>query len=316
MTQDSIRYNADDWEDIRKRFVNSSMMDAELSALGENAGIDWRGPGSDTTPDELVVLSYDELLMHPTINGNPNRLERLIDIFKETLAFDDPLGALIGAGDEEEDPAAEIMERAKKMGLNEEYPIELIPLSAPTRDFCEGEQISNLGQLLRMGSRLAGNIVIGGDFKDILNAVSSDNKPVLQRYLPIRAEINGFQLPEALGLLPSHTEEAVRLGLFRKFGGVLTSKESGQAGSVSEVRQDEALEKLETLTQQTLDYFTDHKDELDRAAREADALRQYLSVLKNEVKEKIAFALVWKHYQGQYPKSRVSFLGRLFGRSR
>src|ERR1035437_736775 len=83
------------WEKVRLAFKSSIMVNTALSSLAQNLdGPDWPVAGPGETPAKYLNLSFDDLIAMPELAGHPRRVELLIEILKETQAFDDPFGEM------------------------------------------------------------------------------------------------------------------------------------------------------------------------------------------------------------------------------
>ena len=73
-------------------FHTSIMVDTALSSLAQNLdGADWPLAGGGETPAKYIDLTFDELKTCPGLNGQPQRVDQLIDILEER--------GVIGPGD-------------------------------------------------------------------------------------------------------------------------------------------------------------------------------------------------------------------------
>ena len=92
-----------EWNRIRLGFQNSIMAETSLNALAEDMGLSsWPVDGEGETPTKYTHLSYDALCAHPTFAVRPELLIQLVEILKQTLAFDDPFGDMVVSVDEAE----------------------------------------------------------------------------------------------------------------------------------------------------------------------------------------------------------------------
>src|SRR3954469_12458183 len=94
---DVMKSTAKDWDGIRTAFSSSIMVDTSLNSLAQNLdGPEWPIKGKDETPAKYVDLSFDEVVELLQLKGQkPERVDQLIGILKETLAFDSPFGEMV-----------------------------------------------------------------------------------------------------------------------------------------------------------------------------------------------------------------------------
>ena len=162
------------WEEIRARFQESIMADTKLISLAQNVGTtDWPIKGADETPSKYLSLTHDELMMLPEIGPHPERIDLLVEILSETLAFDDPFGEMVEQVEASYETEDNIRKTMAKLELPEDFPIALTSFTEETKKFCEAEELETLGQFARFSQHMAENIVVGGDFRSLLNALAN-----------------------------------------------------------------------------------------------------------------------------------------------
>lgn len=188
------------WDDVRMAFSSSILVDTSLNSLAQNLeGVDWPLQGRDETPASYIDLSFDEMRERLALRGQPPRVaDHLIDILKETLAFDNPFGDMVTQSEATaagENPLAKNLERLK---IPAEFPITLTSLASETLLFCRLENIRTLGEFALAAQRMAGSVIVGGDFRALLNALSNIDERTLAHYLPFRPGSKGLHYLEGL----------------------------------------------------------------------------------------------------------------------
>jgi hypothetical protein len=83
--------------------------------------------------------------------------------------------------------------------LPENFPISLTALNADTVEFCKLEKLKTLGEFAVFAQGMSQNVIIGGDFRKLLNALSNLDEATLTEILPFRKGSKGLHLVEALG---------------------------------------------------------------------------------------------------------------------
>ncbi len=304
---DSLTYTAEDWEQIRSRFASSPMAGMDMQSLAENAGYEWHNNDQSDTPENYLILSWDELQMHPDV-ADPKKLKTLLDILKETLAFDDPFGDMFDPEQEakEED---DLQKAIRKLEIPEDYPLSLTNLSAETQEFCKGEGVETVGQFAELSRRMAQNVVIGGDFKDFLNALSTMDENTLARYIPFRPGSTGLHLVEAVGLVVDSLEPSQRATLYKIYGlkplrSIDATPLSGNQAAALETGVKNALDKFLTR-------FSEERADLERAALQEGELEAKFQKLKDGDKEQLAVAIARHALTGQSAPSQRGLFGRL-----
>ncbi|HEY4989430.1 MAG TPA: hypothetical protein VII09_06465 [Opitutaceae bacterium] len=194
-------YTEKDWDEIRTAFASSIMVDTQISSLAQNLdGPTWPVKSKDETPAKYIDLSYGEALELLAFKGqSADKLDLMISIFKETLAFDSPFGDMV-----EQTEAASIrdnplLKNMARSGIPENFPISLTALGADTVEFCKLENLKTLGEFAVFAQGMSQNVIIGGDFRKLLNALSNVDEITLGEILPFRRGSKGLHLIEALG---------------------------------------------------------------------------------------------------------------------
>jgi hypothetical protein len=153
----------------------------------------------DETPAKYIDLSYEEALELLALKGQTaDKLDLLITILKETLAFDSPFGDMI---EQTEAAAARdnpLLKNMARIGIIENFPISLTALSTDTVEFCKLENLKTLGEFAVFAQGMSQNVIIGGDFRKLLNALSNLDESTLTDILPFRKGAKGLHLVEAL----------------------------------------------------------------------------------------------------------------------
>jgi hypothetical protein len=195
------KHSEKDWDEVRTAFASSIMVDTPISSLAQNLdGPVWPVKSKDETPAKYIDLSYGEALELLALKGqSDDKLDLLISIMNETLAFDSPFGDMIEqteAATERDNPLLKNMARS---GVPVKFPISLTALNADTIEFCKLEDLKTLGEFAVFAQEMSQNVIIGGDFRKLLNALSNLDEITLTEILPFRKGAKGLHLIEALG---------------------------------------------------------------------------------------------------------------------
>ena len=92
-----MKSTAKDWDEVRAAFSTSIMVDTALSSLAQNLdAADWPIKGKTETPAVYIDLNFEEVVEMLQLKGQkPDRIDQLVSILKETLAFDSPFGDMV-----------------------------------------------------------------------------------------------------------------------------------------------------------------------------------------------------------------------------
>jgi hypothetical protein len=203
------------WDEIRFAFHGSPLVDASLSALARNIdGRAWPLEAAEECPSAYVDLSHDEALGRLRSLGlPPNSLDELAEILRATLAFDESFGALAAVASEVESGSDPVRRNLERLGIPEDFPVELCAFTPGTRHFCLREGVHTLGAFIEFSRGAARSVIVGGEFRELLNALIHVDEATLARFLPFRAGATGLHLVEALGhlLRPLGVEERIAI---------------------------------------------------------------------------------------------------------
>jgi len=202
---------AKDWDEVRKAFAESIMIDIQLSSLAQNLdGPDWPMKGKDETPANYVDLTFDEVQEMLVLKGQPTeRFDQLVLILRETLAFDDPFGRMVEQTAESSARDNPLIKNLTKLEIPGDFPVTLTALTADTLDFCRHEKLTTLQEFSVFTQGMSQNVIVGGDFRKLLNALSHVDEAALAEVLPFRRGSKGLHLVEALAQATRATDPYV-----------------------------------------------------------------------------------------------------------
>jgi hypothetical protein len=320
------KFTEKDWDDIRMAFHTSIMVDTSLASLAQNLDTEeWPLKSADETPAKYIDLTYTELARTPSLAGSASRIDHLITILRDTMAFDNPFGEMVQQTQIEAEKDNQLLKNFAKMEIPESYPIGLTQLSADTLEFCQRENLATLGQFAVFAQGLSKSVIVSGDFRKLLNAISHIDENGLAEMLPYRPGAKNLHLPEALALPVKSLAPAMRYALLRQFGAQLTREEAMEADALSEEEVAGAAVALRARAEQFFAWFSDELAELKAQIAEGGSIERYLMVLNDPVAETLANALLQPHLKPTPPpvaqkKTKPSSsgffgaLGRLFGK--
>jgi hypothetical protein len=193
------------WDKARQAFAKSIMVDTPIASLAADLDVPpWPVTGPEETPAAYIYLPYAQVVSALTSRGMPPaQLGQLIAILNETAAFDEPFGDMMditamapGAIDDD----SPLHKNMARLELPTDFPLALSGLSGGTVELCRLEKVDTLGQFVGFASRLSQSVIVGGDFRELLNALAHKDEETLARFLPFRPGAKGLHLLEALAL--------------------------------------------------------------------------------------------------------------------
>lgn len=310
------------WDQVRKKFATSIMVETKLSSLAQNAEtVEWPLEADDETPSKYIDFSYEELKMLPELAPDPTRIELLINILHETLAFDDPFGDMaeqIETSTTEGDKT--VTKVLKELKIPEDYPIQLSNLSETSQDLCSAEGIETIGQFADFAQNMAQNVVIGGDFRIFINALQQSDEEEIANFLPFRPNSKGLHLPEAFGMLIKPLSSDQKLAIRRSFDPKGTEAELEKHPGAGSIDGAALFRKLVQKLNPVLVYFSEEREALNRKIQAGENMERYFMVLNDQEVESIAIHLMNAAFEVKGAKAPVEvkkqkggFFGRLFG---
>jgi len=215
----AVKYTFRDWDEVRASFAASIMVNTPISSLAQNIdGPDWPIKGADETPAKYIDLTYEELIELLALKSQPpERIDQLIEVLKETLAFDDPFGDMLEQTDMDDRRDNPLLRNMTRLEIPEAYPINLTALGKDAIEFCRSEKLSTLGEFGIFVQGMAQNVIVGGDFRKLINALTHIDEPILAELLPFRAGAKGLHLLEALAQASAAQSTADRYGEIYKW---------------------------------------------------------------------------------------------------
>jgi len=293
------KFNSKEWDEIRKKFRHSIMADTSLVSLAQNLDTkEWPHKAEDEKPSKYIDFTYDELLMMPEIAGKEDRADHLIGILKETLAFDDPFGDMVAQVEETSAKENPILKTLARLGIPDNFPMALANFSEGTRMVCNSEGVKTIGEFANLGQQMSTRVVLGGDFRTSLNALTHGDEEGIAQFLPYRKGHSGLHLAEAIGLIAASVPRAEQLALAKFYGAKLSPADAAAAKTITK----EQVEKHETLMRATvasaLDWFKEQQAGLLKHLNEGGTLERYFVVLNDHAREAIAVRLAGAALKG------------------
>ena len=293
------KFTAKEWDDIRSKFRNSIMAETSLVSLAQNLETaEWPHHGEDEKPSKYISFSYEELMILPEIAGKTDRIDHLASILKETLSFDDPFGDMVAQVEESAAKENPILKTLSRLSIPEAYPLALVNITEGTRSVCATEGIKTIGEFANLGQQMSTRVVLGGDFRSLLNALSHGDEEGIGRFLPYRRGATGLHLAEALGLAVEALPRPEQLALGKAHGAKLNPADSAAA----KVMGPESLAKAEAVVRTNLtaafDWFKDQKAALVKNLSEGGSLERYLVAINDPAREAVAARLAGEMLKG------------------
>ncbi len=319
------KFTSSEWDEIRKKFRHSIMADTSLVSLAQNLDTkEWPHAGEEEKPSKYIDFSYDELMMMPEIAGSAEKADHLIGILKETLAFDDPFGDMVAQVEQTASKENPILKTLSRLNIPEAYPLVLANFSEGTRIVCASEGIKTIGEFANLGQQMATRVVLGGDFRNALNALTHGDEEGIGQFLPYRKGSTGLHLAEAIGLIPAGLPRADQLGLAKAYGAKLSNADAAAAKTLPK----EQVEKLEGMMRVTLnaafEWFKADKEALIKLIADGGTYERYFVVINDPAREAIAVKLTSAALKGVAKAGPVAaseaddkkggFFSKLFGK--
>lgn len=301
-TTPPIPSDANAWDKARHAFAKSILVDTPLGSLAQDLDVPpWPINAPDETPAAYIYLPYTKAVAALAARGlPPAQLGALITLLNDTNAFDAPFEEMTDdvqpATPNGKDAESPLFKNLAKLELPEDFPLELSSLSSGTIELCRIEGITTLGGFVGFASRLSQSIIVGGDFRSLLNALAQKDEATLATLLPLRQGSSGLYLREAIALVARTLSPAERAA-------VVANPQMAPATAAARVKQ-------------SVDYFATEHAALRQAAQSGIEPTRLMSGLDDEALEPVVAALMLPHlpsHQAPPPPPKPSLLRRLFG---
>ncbi len=286
------KFNSTEWDDIRKKFRHSIMADTSLVSLAQNLDTkEWPHAGEEEKPSKYIDFTYEELMIMPEIAGSGDKADHLIGILKETLAFDDPFGDMVAQVEETSAKDNPILKTLGRLNIPEAYPMTLANFSEGTRVVCASEGVKTIGEFANLGQQMSTRVVLGGDFRNALNALTHGDEEGIGQFLPFRKGSTGLHLPEAIGLIAAGLPRPEQLGLARTYGAKLRPADNAAARTLTKEQVEKIEAGLRVTLNAALDWFKDQKTALVKHIEDGGTYERYFVVINDHAREAIAVKL-------------------------
>ncbi|MBI2518362.1 MAG: hypothetical protein HYV95_15890 [Opitutae bacterium] len=319
------KFTAKEWDEVRKKFRQSIMADTSLSSLAQNLETkDWAHKGEDEKPSKYIDFTYEELLMLPEIAGKADEADHLISILKETLAFDDPFGDMAAQVEETAAKENPILKTLSYLKIPEAFPLQLANFSEGTRAVCSSEGIKTIGEFAVLGQQMSTRVVLGGDFRAALNALTHGDEEGIGQFLPFRKGATGLHLPEAIGLLAAALSRIDQVSLGKHYGARVNPSDASFVKPLTAEQADKLLSSLKANAVAAFAWFKDEKAAMLKALHDGTTLERYFVTINDPAREAIAVhltaAVLASEISGikgatvSAPTEKKGLFSRLFGR--
>jgi hypothetical protein len=283
------RYSEREWDEVRRAFCSSILADTSLVSLAQNLeGVEWPLTGPSEKPSSYIELEYAEMREQLALRGQPPRVaDQLIDILKETLAFDEPFGEMVMQPEEVAAAENPLVKNMAKLKIPGNFPVALTALSPETQLFCKLEGILTLGEFAFAAQRMSGSVVVGGDFRTLLNALSNVDERTLAHYLPYRVGDTGIHYIEGIALAVCVQPVAIQAALAARLRQPLAKDAQVLARTVSNSDVEAARAAINQHAVSMRAYCPDEYAEISRRLSTGTRPQELVNVLGDNVVEAI-----------------------------
>lgn len=307
------KYSSEEWEHIRMRFYNSILNETEIAKLGQNVGISWPFKGKDETPAKYIDFDFEELQSVPGLVGKMSRVKLLMDILRETLAFDDPFGDMVDTVESESEEDDTFNRILNKLEIPVDYPAEFLHFSKETEDLLQSEDVATLMECVQFGQNIARNAVIGGDLKSFLNGLAHKDQQAMAKHMPYRRGERGLHLAEAIGLICSSLNKPTQLHLLQRADVALTEEELRTLSSASQLDIEASVKNALDKIARVAEWFSQEVPDLEQAFTTGGSPERYFISINEPRIERMAVELSRMKLAPEEEK-KSGFLGWIFGR--
>jgi hypothetical protein len=213
-----------------------------------------------------------------------------------------------------------VLKTLGRLGIPEAYPLSLVALTEGTRTVCASEGVKTIGEFANLAQQMSTRVVIGGDFRSLLNALSHGDEEGIGQFLPFRKGASGLHLPEALGLAAARATRDEQIGLARAYGAKLSGADATGAALTGDARTT-VEQRVQIAMNATLEWFKDATTALVDKLNAGGSLERELVVIGDPAREataahffRAAVASRLKSAAPAEPTKKGGLFSRLFGR--
>ncbi|HKB56309.1 MAG TPA: hypothetical protein VKC51_01855, partial [Lacunisphaera sp.] len=185
-----------------------------------------------------------------------------------------------------------ILKTLARLRIPENYPLLLANFSEGTRIVCNSEGISTIGGFANLGQQMSTRVVLGGDFRNALNALTQGDEEGIAQFLPYRKGSTGLHLAEAIGLIAAGLPRADQLSLAKAYGAKLNTADTASAKTITKEQVEKLESGLRPTVQAALDWFKDGKAALVQYLSDGSTYARYFAVINDHAREAIAVRLI------------------------
>lgn len=314
MSDPSIeKYSSAEWEHIRERFSNSILKETEVAILGQNAGVAWPFKGKGETPEKYIQYDFEELHSVPGLVGKKGRVRKLLDIPRETLAFDDPFSDLAHSLEAESEQDFTFERILNKYNIPLNFPAHFLHFSPEVEALIKREKISTLVELVHFGQNAAPDDLESHDLKDFLNGLAHKDEIGIARHIPFRPNVWGLHLIEAIGLIADNLPEPAQAHLLSLTETPLKQQEEAILETVDTESAEASLTAATERVASAREWFKEDSKLLEQAFQTEGAPERLFIAINHPHRERLGLALA-KLSLGHIDGKKTGLFGRLFGR--
>lgn len=271
------------------------MVGTSLASLAENIdGCVWPIKDPQERPMTYIELDYPAVLARLASLGQPPAtLDGLADILRGTLAFDESFGEMVEVASKAGTNLDPVPRNLERLGIPLDFPVRLCAFKSGTLDFCRRERIVVIADFLTFSRGASQQVVIGGEFRDLLNSITHVDEETIARFLPFRVKSTGLHFVEGLGHLARELTEEQRQQIFQQ--------------------PLQLPEHTREKNQHLAAYFKNQLDEMRASFVAGTPISRLVAPLGDLPLEAVVAALLRAHLQPPAAPAKRGFFQRLFG---
>lgn len=307
------KYSPAEWDHLRERFAGSALNKTEIAILGQNAGIAWPFKGKGETPEKYIQYDFEELKSVPGLVGKKSRVRKLMDILRETLAFDDPFSDLAHSLEAESEEDLTFERILNKYNIDPDFPSHLLHFSPEVESLIKREKIETLVELVHYGQKTAPSDIEAKDLKDFLNGLAHKDEKGIANHIPFRPNVWGLHLIEAIGLIAERLPEQAQAHLLSLAGVPLSRQDQAVLETLDREAAEASLATAQGRVAQAKDWFKEESSDLEQAFEREGGPERLFIAINNPNRERLGLALASLSL-GYVDHKKPGLFGKLFGR--
>ncbi|MGB0370125.1 MAG: hypothetical protein ACPGN3_02150 [Opitutales bacterium] len=185
------------WEEVRKSVSVGPCADLSIRDLALSIGykpIFSVKDKKEYLASDFAYMGYEELCEHPDFKDDPEKVQRLIRLFRETAGYDMSLEGISSKVGRNDSAAQTILNQLKVSDIPQDFPPNLMTISSTLKTLVDAEGVTNLRNFFEVSARFTKVLGKNQELADIERAFLSASPSRVGKFLPLNPNGKGTSL--------------------------------------------------------------------------------------------------------------------------